>query len=313
MKLNTLSYALILFVVAGCLVPSVQAQESKEIPKPEVMSVETKDGVSIKCTYFGSNKGKNAVPIILLHGWEGKRANMVGLAKKIQESGHAVIIPDLRGHGDSKSVTLPNGQVKEIKLDRIRAANFATYVTQDMEAVKRFLMTENNAGKLNIEMLTIIGCDFSTIVAVNWAVQDWSWPVLAGSKQGQDVKALVLVSPDPSFKGFSYAKALQTPAMSSFLSIMVIVGRGEARTYSDAKKLELMVTKKRMTKFEDAAESRDKKDFFRIDKPTSLNGERLLIEPQADCLKDILYFVNARLVSKQGDFSWKNRASPLGK
>ena len=312
MKIKSLCSAFILAAVVSCLAPAVQAQATKEIPKPEIMSVETKDGVSIKCTYFGSNLGKKAVPIILLHGWESKRDRMMGLAGALQKEGHAVIIPDLRGHGGSKSVKFANGDVKEIKLDRIRPADFESYVKYDMEAIKKFLMKENNEAKLNIEMLTVIGCDFSTIVAVKWAVQDWSWQNLSGLKQGQDVKALVLVSPDASFKGFTYSKALQSPAMGSLLSLMVIVGKNDARTFSDAKKFELLVTKKRTTKFETPAESRENKDFFRIDKPTSLNGERLLNEPQANCLKDILYFINARLVSKQDDLPWKDRKNPLG-
>ena len=64
-----------------------------------------------------------------------------------------------------------------------------------MEAVRGFLVGKNDAGELNLNKLCLVGVGMGATVAVNWAAQDWDAPPLLVGKQGQDVKALVLVSP----------------------------------------------------------------------------------------------------------------------
>lgn len=271
------------------------------------MSVTAKDGVTLQCTYFGSTEGKKAIPVIMLPGWERNRNDLTGLATAMQKEGVAVITVDLRGHGASKTVTLPNGRTTELDLDRVRANDFDTFVTQDLEAVKSFLMEENNKGNLNIEMLTLVGCDFSAIAALNYAQLDWSWPVLAAMKQGQDVRGLVLVSPPKSFKGFSATRALQHPAVKSNISIMIIAGENNRTDFSDAKRIYSTLEKSRTKMMED---STDRTLFFAA-KPTEMGGTALLADPRANCLKDLLFFTNVHLKELQNSYPWRDRTSPL--
>ena len=78
----------------------------------------------------------------------------------------------------------------------------------DVEMCKAFLMEKNNNKELNIDKLCLVGAEMGAVVAVDWAARDWSWPILPGRKQGQDVKALVLLSPEWSFKGMTIGPAI---------------------------------------------------------------------------------------------------------
>ena len=266
----------------------------------------TKDGVTIHGTYYGSAEGKTAIPVVLLPGWERSQSDLAGLATAMHKQGLAVMTVDMRGHGKSESVQGPNGQVIDIDLDRIRPADFQRYVTQDLEAVKAFLMDENNKGNLNIEMLTIVGCDYSALVALNFAAQDWSWPVLPALKQGQDVKGLILVSPPKTFRGFNANNALRMPAVQGEISIMIIAGEGDRTDLVEAKKIFNQIDKVRNKRF---AEESDRTVFLAV-KPTDLSGTALLADPRANCLKDIMFFTKTHLAELQATDPWRDRTPP---
>ncbi|MBI2478000.1 MAG: alpha/beta fold hydrolase [Planctomycetia bacterium] len=219
-----------------------QARPAAElkIPDAETISVEASDGFPIRCSYYPGGfvetptdkkdkpkiekkPGKEVVPVILLHGWEGRRRDLDELATTLQKRGHAVMVPDLRGHGDSTAFVLPNGKPEELKADRMLRPEM-TAMLFDVEAAKKFLLDKNNAGELNIELLCVVGADVGSIVAVNWAAYDWSRRQLPAFKQGLDVKALVLVSPETSFKGYTLTTSLKHPVIQNKLSIMLVVG-----------------------------------------------------------------------------------------
>ena len=66
----------------------------------------------MKATCFPGTKGPESIPVILLHGFSGKEkasrkdfTQEQGLASFLQEKlGCFVIVPDLRGHGDSTKI-----------------------------------------------------------------------------------------------------------------------------------------------------------------------------------------------------------------
>jgi pimeloyl-ACP methyl ester carboxylesterase len=57
-----------------------------------------RDGVELACREAGSGR-----PLVLLHGFMGAGSHMLGYgrASAFAEQGYRVIVPDLRGHGDS--------------------------------------------------------------------------------------------------------------------------------------------------------------------------------------------------------------------
>ncbi len=205
------------------------ADEEEDAHKPQDVSLRTDDGVDIKATFYPSTlekkEKKDAVPLIVLHGLKGDRGDCESLALYLQGLGHAVITPDLRGHGESTQLIRPDGSKIVLSANHLKPTDFGLMVTKDMETVKSFLIKKNNNEELNIERLGVIGAEMGAVVAINWAAQDWNWPVLATGKQGQDVKALVVISPEWNFKGLSIADALKTPAMRSEISLLIVSGK----------------------------------------------------------------------------------------
>ena len=142
---------------------------------------------------------KDAVPVLLLHPFKGSRADFNDLALALQEAGCAVLVPDLRGHGQSTRRINADGKEVEIEQALMNHQDFEamgyadTKTSGDVEACNKFLRAKNNLKELNIDKLVIIGAEMGAAVAIDWAQSDWSWPVLPGApKQGQDVKALDL-------------------------------------------------------------------------------------------------------------------------
>lgn len=289
-----------------CL-PAAKAQQ--KVPAPEEVELKdrnglpmTKDGLLIKATFYpGLNKEKS-IPIILLHGYKGSRIDFATLALFLQtEHGHAVLVPDLRGHGDSTTVM---GRDKPLDAEKLGPNDFDLMVS-DMEACKKFLVEKNNAKQLNIEKLCLVGAEMGAVVAMNWAVQDWSWPILTTGKQGQDVRALVLLSPLAQVERgrLNMSAAASSPLQKNF-SIAMLYGSVNSRKYgADAKKLQSLLNKWHP--------NQEKEQTFFLDAlMTSLQGTKLLTAPGMSVDTLIEKFIELRLVNK--DFPWRERASPLG-
>lgn len=300
-----------------------RTEEELKIPDPEAVTVEASDRVPIRCSYYaggfvekpGEKKdkpkvermsGKEVVPIIMLHGWGGSRRDFDVLASMLQKAGHAIIVPDLRGHGDSTSIQLANGETKEIDRERMRPADIER-MGLDVEAAKKFLMDKNNAGEVNIELLCIVGADVGAIAAVNYAAYDWARRQLPAFKQGRDVRALVLISPQESHKGFSLTKALVYPVVQNSLSIMLIVGEQDRTAARDAKSIHGRLEKQRTT----PTDPRDQ-DLVYIKQDASLQGTQLINVPGLPLRDYIATFIEHRLARKAGDYPWSERKNPLG-
>jgi pimeloyl-ACP methyl ester carboxylesterase len=283
--------------------PKASAKSEKEkIPAPVELGgndLVTKDGVVLKATFYPSNKGKDAVPIILLHMWKGDRREYSALAAELQKLGHAVLIPDLRGHGESTQRQFGT-TVDTLDASRFTRNDFARMVQYDMETLKSFLMKKNNEGELNIEKLTIVGAEMGASVAMDWARLDWSWPLLAGKKQGQDVKALVLLSPEFSFRGLDIKGAMSHPAVRSQLATMILVGGRDSRAATEANRIYTM-----LQRFHPEPKGDEPRDlyFAKLDtelQGTKMLGQRLNVEPW------IVNFLQIHLVNE--NYPWRDRS-----
>ena len=282
---------------------AAHAEETKpKLPAKEDVTLVSEDEVVLRASYWPSTRGKEAVPVILLHAFNGSRQDYHNLAEFLQEKGHAVIAPDLRGHGDSTQVRESN---RSLAAANMPPAAFAGMV-EDVEAVKKFLMAKNNAGELNIDKLCLVGAEMGAVVAANWAVTDWNWPPLAVGKQGQDVKALVLLSPPERFKSLRMIEPLNDRAVRSQLSFYIAVGNQDATAVREATKINNSL--KRFHPDPAKAEERDL--FFDARIPTRLQGTKLLSKEfkEFGLADNIAEFIEVR--AEKQPYVWQDRKLP---
>jgi len=150
----------------------------------------------------------------------------------------------------------------------------------------------NNEGSLNIDKLCIVGSELGGTVALNWAAGDWAFPDLPGRRQGRWVKALVLISPAWSVKGFSVSAALQSQAIQEEIALYIVSGQESKDTARLARQFNgyranLKPSNLAVREFE-----------------TILQGAALTTAPNLDVAARIGQFINLQLVEKA--FPWKD-------
>jgi pimeloyl-ACP methyl ester carboxylesterase len=298
------------------LVPAAPTQPKNKLPSPQTVAFKTRDGVLIGATYYPSPlenvAQKDAVPVILLHPFKGSRADFNDLALALQDAGCAVLAPDLRGHGQSTRRTNADGKEVEIEQALMNRQDFEAMGHADLdwagdvEACNKFLRAKNDAKELNIDKLVIVGAEMGAAVAINWAQSDWSWPVLPGApKQGQDVKALILLSPQWSFRGLPVGNAIGNHDFVSKLSWMILVGEQDAKIYPEAKRLFLALQR---TPLPLASDAPGKPAVSFHSYPTSLQGAQLLAR-NFNSTAEIVKFIDQQVAKTI--HPWTDRKSPL--
>ena len=197
-------------------------------PKPRVVQLKTKDGFVLKAFYVPSEKGKDAVTVLLVHEMGGQASPYLEMVQTFSKAGFAVLVPVYRGHGDSTSYVDARGKAHKIDRSRMNKSDIQKIISIDLEKAKQFLKEENDAGNLNLNALVVVGVEDGCVLAANWAQVDWSFPSVGAIKQSQDVKALVLISPERLMKGISIDRALKDNNLLN-LPIMIVASTGGAK------------------------------------------------------------------------------------
>jgi pimeloyl-ACP methyl ester carboxylesterase len=292
--------------------PAKADKDEEKLPKPEDLMLQTDDGLQLALTYYRSLKGKQAVPIVLLHGYKQSRSEYKDLAPALQALGHAVIVPDLRGHGES--TRLRGNRDEKLDAASMPPAQFTRMVSEDMKAVKNFLWQRNNAGELNIDKLCVVGADMGASVAL-----DFAWFDAVGYDQGrifygplklgQFVKALVLISPEWAFRGLPLSRSTRNPVVQSDIAMLILVGQKDPKAASEAKRIYGIF--ERFHPEPTGDDRLDKKTLFFGGLDTSLQGTKLL-DPKFNVSGLIADFVHRRLVKsdESRQWTWKERKFP---
>lgn len=308
-----LRIAAVLIIIA--ITGEIQAQQRLAEP-PKKLTLRTDDGVDLAVTYYPSTLGKKAVPVVMLADHETAQSVFAPLALRLQspsqEEGDlsnppdthesfAVLTVDLRGHGDSLRQRLPNGNTRELEAAKLSRQDLNAMVAFDMKAVRKFLVDENDAGKLNLNALSLIGAGMGAAVAINWSAFDWAVPPLPIGKQGQDVKALVLVSPAWKFRGLTVQKALQQPGLRNEVAVLMLYGKQDKRVTADVNRIYDMLEKYHT--IPETAAPGEIHDLMELGADVKVQGTQLLKNRAAE--NRIIQFLQKHVVEE--NFSWSKR------
>jgi hypothetical protein len=116
---------------------------------------------------------------------------------------------------------------------KLSKEGFAAMAALDMEALRAFLVQKNDAGELNLNKLCLVGSGMGASVAANWALADWTAPPLAIGKQGQDVKAIALISPTWSYHGLSMQDPMRFNPLKQNVAWLLIAGGQDPKVKTD--------------------------------------------------------------------------------
>lgn len=283
--------------------PSKTKPQRKKPPADrEDVTMTTEDGVQLHCTYYPGPETKQTAPMILVHDWEGSRKELDPIARWMQQSLKlSVIVPDLRGHGESLRARGVRGPIDPTKFK----AHAINKMMLDIEACKSFLLQRNNEGKVNIEQLGLLGTGVGALLTMKWAVRDWSVADLPTYKQGRDVKALILVSPPRSFRGATVNRELggQFFRVWRHLATLTIVGSEDLEGTREAKRVHKVFKRAWGERNQEGA------PFFAA--PSSLQGTELLMDISTGIDRWIARFIDRRLARLDQRFPWTDRTSPL--
>lgn len=227
--LGALACVLAARLAAPCLVHA--AAEGKRF------DLETSDGVTLATWLY--EPPEDATPlatVMLVHDFEGSHRTVEPLALALRDAGCFVAVPDLRGHGASTDRT-QGGRDDKLDIRQMRKADLEVIaasaggrlreqsaVRGDLETVHAFLASRTGSAP---DRLVVVGCGAGATLATLWTAADWAWPPLASGPQGQQVRALALVSPSWAAKGVSLQAALASEALKHEVPVMVLGGTAD--------------------------------------------------------------------------------------
>ncbi|QDT35375.1 alpha/beta hydrolase family protein [Thalassoglobus polymorphus] len=271
------------------------------------------DRFPIHITYFPALESavsgglSNAPVVVLLHGEKESRLiwnkgssprGVNPFPVELQKRGYAVITVDLRKHGES---------IVEGQKDDVRPDDYGKMILGDMKGVKDFIQEEHQKRKLNMRKMGIVASGFSAPIAAAFAEFDWRQvpyddaPIPAQrTPRGQDVRVLILVSPDAGAGRARTSKSvgyLKSPKMG--VSLQVVVGEEDKTSYRAARSIYQNFT---------TIKDNDQRAEFVTPKVKDA-GIALLRLPVGAAYLPMLKFLDEQL--KKRDDPWADRRSRL--
>jgi pimeloyl-ACP methyl ester carboxylesterase len=315
------SFAGLLFFAAAASVwaPGTARAQGNQATHIERV-LQTEDDWQIYITYYPltskqESVTKNAPVVVLLHGdkenrliWEGEK----GLAGWLQREGFAVITVDLRKHGQSTNVARSAGDSpaggKNTEATNVQGVDYSNMVEQDLPAVKKFIYEQHQLKHLNMNKMGIVAAETSAAVAVCFAGDDWSKapyddaPTDEGkTPRGQDVRALVLLSPPQKARGLPFSEAL-TAVRNPDWNIAFLT------LYGNRNKADSSAIATHRRQFGPTKANKDR--IYLHGYNVNLRGTDLLAKKEIDAESIIVEFLKLHLKDLK-DSEWRDRQSRL--
>lgn len=227
-------------LIAGAASSAAAAEEAPPVPEPERLSLRTTDADRVDLTawfYAAAGEENPLATVLLVHDLGGDHTTLEDLAVALQRGGCAVVVPDLRGHGESRIARLTESAGGREQSDLLKRNDFMAMaataggrlrkqaaVRGDLECVRNWLKERADGGDL--DTLYVVGSGLGAAVATTWTLADAAWPPVASGRQGGDVQGVVLIEPALVTRGFSMSRLLNLEPIRSELPVMILSAAG---------------------------------------------------------------------------------------
>ena len=132
----------------------------------------TEDRVQLAGFFYKGEGSKDTIPVLLIHDKKGSADDLLDLGKQLAAEGMAVLVPDLRGHGES-TVSWVYDFSKGGNRPAVRKKDdyfVDSFSEEDFEAMRQydgllwyqFLLALHNEEKLNLRRLVVVGFGFGS-------------------------------------------------------------------------------------------------------------------------------------------------------
>ncbi len=169
------------------------------------ITYETKDNFVIKSKLFYPTKEQSVYPVVvMLHSLGYSSDYWPELAKKFIEAGSAVLVVDLRGHGQS----IYDSNFKISSWVYYTEKTYAKYPSDIADLLKYIAMNYRN---ISVTKYAIVGADIGANTAI-----------LAAEKMPNKPACMVLISPSRSFKGLQTAISMTNIGTMPLLTMVSV-------------------------------------------------------------------------------------------
>jgi hypothetical protein len=196
------------------------AGPAPDLPKnAAIVGIQTEDGVILVATYWKPKKQGKSVGVVIVPNPRGHtQRECYTFADELCNEGLAVVTFDHRGAGQSTQIVSTAATTKKSDSGQIRSedvlrnAQSIEKLTIDLDAVKQFLLRENNAEKVNIRQSAILAVgDLASVVAFNWVATREFGNKRDYTREGGDLAAMCVVSPALQYKSYRAPQRLGDP------------------------------------------------------------------------------------------------------
>lgn len=290
-----------LVLIASLLVFTSLCEAQEKDATPTTLT--TPSRVQLAATYWEATNGKESPVIVLLHSEGGNRKKWEPIAGGLQKKGYAVLSVDLRKHGESPGAAEDDTDIQ------LKPADYSAMITDDMEAVKSFLIEKHHASELNIRKTGLVAIGNMGAVAINAGWVDWmrkpypDGPPSARTPRGQDVQTIVLISPNANVKGVKTNDGMKQTKIAG-IKYLVVVGAKDKGKKTSAEKI-LKSLKAGLRK------GTETEQILTYSYPSKLNGEDLVARESRSMLTLLTEFHDTKL--KPVAQPWRDRHNRLNK